>query len=147
MTDMKRILDGKGYSFFFVPPEAKVIEAIRLMDQKKVGFLLVMDGERTEGVFSERDVVKLMGRTGPSVLDRPVSDVMVTEVYHVHLNTSVDECMGLMSERGIRHVPVMDGSMVVGIVSIRDIVREVVADREIVIKGLENYIESVEHRS
>lgn len=147
MTDMKRILDGKGYTFFFVTPEATVQEAIRLMDQKKVGFLLVMDGENTEGVFSERDVVKLVGRKGPAVLDQAIRDVMTTEVYHVHLNTSVDECMGLMSGKGIRHAPVMDGKMVVGIVSIRDIVREVVADREIVIRGLENYIVSAEHRS
>ncbi|HLO66902.1 MAG TPA: CBS domain-containing protein [Holophaga sp.] len=147
MTDMKRILDGKGYTFFFVTPEAKVAEAIRLMDLKRVGFLLVMDGERVEGVFSERDVVKLIGRQGAPVLDKEVQEVMVRNVWHVHLDTSVDECMALMTGQGIRHAPVMDGKMVVGIVSIRDIIREVVRDREIVIKGLENYIESSEHRS
>ena len=140
MTDMKHILDGKGYSFFFVPPEAKVSEAVRLMEQKKVGFLLVMDGERMEGVFSERDVVKLIARTGPAALDREIHEVMKSGIYHVNLATSVDQCMGLMSEQGIRHVPVLDGKMVVGVVSIRDVVREVVRDREITIKGLENFI-------
>lgn len=113
---------------------------IRLLDTKRVGFLLVMDGERLEGVFSERDVVKHLARTGPEFLDRQVQDVMTTQIYQVHLDTSVDGCMGLMSEKGIRHVPVVDGRMVVGVVSIRDVVREVVADREITIKGLENYI-------
>jgi len=140
MTDMKRILDVKGYVFFFVPPEAKVADAIRLMEQKKVGFLLVMDGERMEGVYSERDVVKLIARTGPSSLERTMQDVMTTSIYHVSLKTSVDECMGLMSGKGIRHVPVTDGKMVVGVVSIRDVVGEVVHDREITIKGLDNYI-------
>jgi CBS domain-containing protein len=147
MTDMKRILDVKGYTFFFVAPEARVADAVRILEQKKVGFLLVMDGERMEGVFSERDVVKLMARKGPSALDLKVEDVMTTAVYHVALKTSVDEVMGLMSEKGIRHVPVMDGKMVVGVVSIRDVVTEVVTDREITIKGLENYIVGTDFRN
>lgn len=147
MTDMRRILDVKGYTFFFVTPEAKVSEAARMLEQKKVGFLLVMDGERMEGVFSERDVVKLIARQGTAALDRPLGEVMTTSIFHVNLNTSVDECMGLMSEKGIRHVPVTDGKMVVGVVSMRDVVSEVVRDREITIKGLENYIVSDEHRS
>ncbi len=147
MTDMKRILDAKGYSFFFVPPDAKVSETLRMMSQKKVGFLLVMDGERMEGVFSERDLVKQLAQQGPAVLDRQVQDVMTTSIYHVGLHTSVDEVMGVMSEKGIRHVPVMDGKMVVGVVSIRDVVKEVVADREITIKGLENYIVGTDFRT
>lgn len=147
MTDMKRILDAKGYTFFFISAEAKVVDAVRLLEQKKVGFLLVMDGERMEGVFSERDVVKLMARRGPAALDLKVDEVMTTSVYHVSLRTSVDEVMGLMSEKGIRHVPVMDGKMVVGVVSIRDVVAEVVADREITIKGLENYIVGTDFRT
>jgi len=147
MTDMKRILDAKGYTFFFISAEAKVADAVRLLEQKKVGFLLVMDGERMEGVFSERDVVKLMARRGPSALDLKVDEVMTTSVYHVGIKTSVDEVMGLMSEKGIRHVPVMDGKMVVGVVSIRDVVAEVVADREITIKGLENYIVGTDFRT
>jgi CBS domain-containing protein len=147
MTDMKRILDAKGYTFFFIPPDAKVIDAIQLLAQKKVGFLLVMDGERMEGVFSERDVVKLLARNGTAVLDRLVQDVMTTSIFHVSLSTSVDECMGVMTEKGIRHVPVMDGRSVMGVVSIRDVVGEVVADREITIKGLENYIVGTDFRT
>lgn len=146
MTDMKRILDAKGYTFFFVSPHATVAEAIRLLDQKKVGFLLVMDGEHMDGVFSERDAVKLLAREGTAVLDLEVHRVMVKQIYHVSLDTSVDQCMGLMTEKGIRHVPVTDGKLVVGVVSIRDVVRELVADREITIKGLENYIVGADFR-
>lgn len=140
MTDMKRILDLKGYTFYFIHPDATVSEAIRLMDQKKVGFLLVMNGEHMDGVFSERDVVKLISRKGVAVLDRPIHDVMVTDIFHVNLSTDVDECMGLMAKQGIRHVPVTDGRTVLGVVSIRDVVTAVVEDREITIKGLENYL-------
>jgi len=147
MTDMKRILDDKGYVFYFVGPDAKVSEAIRLLDQKKVGLLLVMDGERMEGVFSERDVVKLLARNGPAALDLLVQDVMTTSIFHVSLPTSVDECMGVMIQKGIRHVPVTDGKMVVGVVSIRDVVAEVVRDREITIKGLENHIVGTDFRT
>ena len=89
---------------------------------------------------AERDVVKLLGRSGPSCLEKTMEEVMTRSIYHVSLKTSVDECMGLMSGKGIRHVPVTDGKMVVGVVSIRDVVGEVVHDREITIKGLENYI-------
>jgi CBS domain-containing protein len=144
---MKRILDAKGYTFFFITPDAKVIDAIKMLEKKKVGLLLVMDGERLEGVFSERDVVKLLAREGAVILDRLVQDVMVTSVYHVSLHTSVDECMGLMSEKGIRHAPVMDGRTVMGVVSIKDVLGEVVTDREITIKGLENYIVGTDFRT
>ena len=147
MTTMKRILDEKGYTFFFVQPESRLSEAIRLLGQRKVGFLLVMDGERMEGVLSERDVVKAMAQAGPGTLDRQVRDIMTTQVYHVALGTSVDECMGVMSEKGIRHVPVMDGKVVMGVVSMKDVVREVVHDREITIKGLENYIVGTDFRN
>jgi CBS domain-containing protein len=147
MTDMKRILDAKGYSFFFISPDATVADAIRQLDKKRVGALLVMDGERMEGIFTERDVVKLLSRAGAAALDRKVQDVMTTSIFHVGLKTSVDEVMGVMSEKGIRHVPVMDGKMVVGVVSIRDVVAEVVVDREITIKGLENYIVGTDFRS
>ena len=80
-------------------------------------------------------------------MDRQVQEVMVTEIHHVTLATSVDECMAVMSEKGIRHVPVVDGAMVVGVVSIRDVVREVVHDRETTIKGLENYIVGTDFRT
>jgi CBS domain-containing protein len=137
---MKNILEGKGYTFWFVAPNAKVGEALKMLTEKRIGVVLVMDGERLWGVFSERDFVRLAMKTGSFSPDLPVSEVMTSQVYFVKLDTTVDECMALMTERRIRHAPVMDGKMVVGIVSIGDVVKELVAEREGVIRGLENYI-------
>jgi len=137
---MKNILEGKGYTFWFVAPNAKVGEALKMLTEKRIGVVLVMDGERLWGVFSERDFVRLAMKTGTFSPDLPVSEVMTSQVYYVKLDTTVDECMALMTERRIRHAPVMDGKMVVGIVSIGDVVKELVAEREGVIRGLENYI-------
>ncbi len=140
MATMKNILEGKGYTFWFVAPNAKVGEALKMLTEKRIGVVLVMDGERLWGVFSERDFVRLAMQTGTFSPDLPVSEVMTSQVYHVKLDTPVDECMALMTERRIRHVPVMDGKMVVGLVSIGDVVKAIVAEREGVIRGLENYI-------
>ncbi len=140
MATMKNILEGKGYSFFFVTPDAKVHDALKTLTEKRIGVVLVMDGERLLGIFSERDFVRLAVKTGSFSPDLPVSDVMTTQVLHVKIETTVDECMALMTEKRIRHVPVMDGKMVIGVVSIGDVVKELVAERESVIRGLEGYI-------
>ena len=140
MATMKNILEGKGYSFFFVTPDAKVHDALKTLTEKRIGVVLVMDGERLLGIFSERDFVRLAVKTGSFSQDLPVSDVMTSQVLHVKIETTVDECMALMTEKRIRHVPVMDGKMVIGVVSIGDVVKELVAERESVIRGLEGYI-------
>jgi len=140
MGSMKKILEVKGFTFFFVPPDAKVREALKMLTEKRIGVVLVMDGERLLGVFSERDFVRLAVKTGSYSPELPVSEVMTSQVFYVKLDTTVDECMALMTEKRIRHVPVMDGKMVVGLVSIGDVVKELVAERESVIRGLENYI-------
>lgn len=140
MATMKSILDQKGYTFFFISPFDTVLKAIRTLHEKRIGAVPVMDGERLVGIFSERDLVHLLDKTGTFNPDTPVSEVMTGQVYGVKLSTTVDECMALMTDRRIRHLPIMDGKMVVGVVSIGDIVKEVITDREIIIKGLEAYI-------
>lgn len=140
MATMKTILEGKGYSFFFVPPEAKVHDALKTLTEKRIGVVLVMDDERLLGVFSERDFVRLAVKSGSFSPDLPVREVMTSQVFYVKLDTTVDECMAMMTEKRIRHVPVMDGKMVVGVVSIGDVVKELVSERESVIRGLEGYI-------
>jgi CBS domain-containing protein len=137
---MKNILETKGYTFWFVAPDAKVHDALKMLTEKRIGIVLVMDGEQLWGVFSERDFVRLAMKTGSFSPELAVSEVMTSQVFHVKLDTKVDECMALMTEKRIRHVPVMDGKMVVGIVSIGDVVKALVAEREGVIRGLENYI-------
>ena len=140
MATMKNILEQKGYTFWFVSPEEKVGDCLKRLAEKRVGAVLVMDGETLCGIFSERDVVTLLANQGPAVLDTPVGEVMTSQVLGVKLETTVDECMALMTTKRFRHVPVMDGSLVVGIVSIGDIVKEVIRDQEIIIRGMEVFL-------
>jgi len=137
MSTMKTILDEKGYTFWFIAPEDTVQQAVKRLNEKGVGALLVMDGERLMGIFSERDFLRLMDKNGAFPLQKMVSEVMTTQVFGVKLETTVDDCMALMTQKKIRHVPVMDGKMVVGVVSNRDVVREAITDREILLKGME----------
>ena len=142
MTSMKRILDVKGYKLFSIQRDTKAAEALRVMGDKKIGFLVVLDGERMVGVFSERDIIRLLNDPVNFKLDSPIHQVMTTPVISVGLETSVDDCLGIMAENDICHLPVMDRNhmKVVGVVSIRDVVREAVADRESTAKGLKKYL-------
>ena len=140
MATMKQILQTKGYTFWYVTPDAKVIDALRMLTEKHIGVVLVMEGERLWGIFSERDFVRLAVKTGSFSPDLPVSAAMTERVFFVKPETTVDECMALMTEKRVRHVPVMDGPSVLGVVSIGDMVKDLVAERESVIHGLENYI-------
>lgn len=140
MATVRHILEEKGYRFFFVTPYDTVQHALQMLTDKRIGAALVMDGERLVGIFSERDVVHLVAKTPNFDQSTPVSKVMTTQVLGVSPETTVDECMGLMTERRFRHLPVMKDNMVVGVVSIGDIVKEVISDREVVIRGLEAYI-------
>lgn len=142
MVNMKRILDVKGYALFAIQCDTRAAEALRMMGEKKIGFIVVLDGERMVGVFSERDIIRLLNDPENLKLDQPLRQVMTAPVISVGLDTSVDECLGIMAEHDIRHVPVMDRKQmkVVGVVSIRDVVREAVADRESAAKGLQKYL-------
>lgn len=144
MTSMKRILDVKGYTLFSIQRDARAAEALQMMGEKKIGFIVVLDGERMVGVFSERDIIRLLNDPENVKLDQPIHQVMTTPVISVGLETTVDDCLGIMAEHDIRHVPVMDRKrlQVVGVVSIRDVVREAVADRESSAKGLQKYLGS-----
>jgi CBS domain-containing protein len=137
MTTMRNILDEKGYTFWFIAPEDTVQQAVKRLNDKGIGALLVMDGERLMGIFSERDFLRLMDEKGQFPMQKMVCEVMTPQVFGVKLDTSADDCMALMTQKKIRHVPVMDGKMVVGVVSNRDVVREAITDREILLKGME----------
>jgi len=144
MTSMKRILDVKGYKLFSIQRETKAAEALRMMGEKKIGFLVVLDGERMVGVFSERDIIRLLNDPLHFGLDLPMDQVMTTPVISVGLETSVDDCLGIMAEHDIRHLPVMDRTQmkVAGVVSIRDVVRAAVSERETTTVGLQKYLSS-----
>jgi CBS domain-containing protein len=138
-TTVLGILKEKGYQVWAVPPTATVREALELMAEKRIGAVLVMDGDALVGIFSERDYARrgvLMNR-GPQT---PVADLMTSPVYCVTPQQTIEECMGLMTQKYIRHLPVADGETVLGVISIGDVVKEVIADQQDLIKGLENYI-------
>jgi len=137
MSTIRAILERKGSNFWFIDPAATVMDTVKRLNEKKIGALIIMDGDRLVGIFSERDLVRLMATQGPACLDRPVGDVMTTPVYFVKPATTVDECMALMSDKQIRHLPVLQGKEVMGVVSNRDVVYEAIDHRESLLAGME----------
>lgn len=142
MKSLKQLLSVKGNQVYFVHPEARVIEALQSMAQKDVGALLVMDGGRIAGIISERDYARKVILHGRSSQDITVREIMTSGVVTVELSSTIDECMALMTQRRIRHLPVCDGNQLAGLVSIGDLVKEVIAEQEQTIRQLESYIHS-----
>lgn len=142
MTTVQTLLDGKGRAIYTVEPQAAVLDAIRLMAEHHVGALLVMRGAALEGIVSERDYARKVILRGRSAADTPVRDIMTSPVLTVSLDTTVQQCMQLVTDRRVRHLPVVDGGRVVGMVSIGDLVKSVIAEQQQHIEQLESYIHS-----
>ncbi len=142
MTTVRTLLERKGRAIFSVEPQAAVLDAIRLMAEHHVGALIVMRGAALEGIVSERDYARKVILRGRSSADTPVRDIMSSPVLTVSLETSVEQCMQLMTDRHVRHLPVIEGGRVVGMVSIGDLVKAVIAEQRQQIEQLESYIHS-----
>jgi CBS domain-containing protein len=142
MKSLKQLLNAKGQHVHSIRPDAKVIEALQLMAQKDIGALLVTDTGRVVGILSERDYARKVILQGKSSHDIPVREIMTSGVVTVDPSKSVEDCMALMTQRRIRHLPVCEGDKLVGIVSIGDLVKEVIAEQEQTIRQLESYIHS-----
>jgi len=140
MTTVKNVLRTKGSDTLSVDPSLPVRDALRKMMSNNVGSLLVLDGGRLVGLFAERDFVRVAAAEGAISLDACVGDVMVEDVLYVCPDTTLDECMALMTERRTRHLPVLEDEEVVGIVSIGDVVKQTIEDKEFIIGQLERYI-------
>ncbi len=140
MVTVAEILKQKGRNVWTISPEAKVIEALKLMAEKEIGALLVVEGSRLVGIMSERDYARKIMLLGKCSLDTPVRDIMTTNVYAVHNDTRAEECMALMTDKRIRHLPVFDKDQLVGVVSIGDIVKTIMTEQKITIGHLQNYI-------
>ncbi len=140
MTFVSQLLSAKGTDVWSVTPEYTVFAALVLMAEKEVGALLVLDGESLVGVFSERDYARKVILRDKSSRDTPVSEVMSAPVIFVRPDQSIDECMSLMTEKRTRHLPVLDNGKLTGLISIGDVVKAVISDREAVIDQLESYI-------
>ena len=140
MTTMRDILERKGRAVWSISATAAVYDAIALMADKSVGALLAMDGERLVGIVSERDYARKVILMGKSSKDTRVQAIMTSELVKVSLESDVQECMQLMTERRIRHLPVMDGDRVAGVVSIGDLVKSIITEQALTIEQLERYV-------
>ena len=143
MTMVHQLLEGKdSRKLFSVTPQAPVLEAIRAMAEHHVGALLVMQGESLAGIVSERDYARKVILMGRSSHDTPVRDIMTDTVLTVTPDTTVQQCMQLMTDKRVRHLPVMEGRRVIGMISIGDLVKAVIAEQQQQIAQLESYIHS-----
>jgi CBS domain-containing protein len=134
------LLQRKGGSIWSVAPAASVYEAIELMAEKGIGALLVIDKETLAGIVSERDYARKVILKGRSSKDTPVSQIMSSPVVSVAPHEKIDQCMALMTDKRIRHLPVVEGGRVVGVVSMGDLVKWIISDQDHTITQLESYI-------
>jgi len=139
---VRQLLEAKAAEVFAIGPDAPVIEAIRLMAEKRIGAVLVMDGARLAGILSERDYARKIVLQGRSSADTPVRDIMTAQVVSVGLGDTAERCMQLVTDKRIRHLPVLDGGQVVGVVSIGDLVKAVIEDQQVELDQLQRYIAS-----
>ena len=140
MTTVKQLIDRKGRTLYSVEPEDPVLEAIRQMAEHHVGALLVMRGTELQGIISERDYARKVILHGRSSAETPVWQIMSSPVITVSPGQTVQDCMQLMTNHRVRHLPVIEGGRVVGLVSIGDLVKAVIEDQQQTIEQLESYI-------
>lgn len=140
MKTVKEILNAKGHDFFSVSPADTVYDAIRIMADNEIGSVLVMDGGRLVGIVTERDYARKIMLEGKSSPNTPVRDIMTTNVLITAPDQSVDACMALVTEKRVRHLPVVADEQVAGVVSIGDLVKAVIDEQKFIIEQLESYI-------
>jgi CBS domain-containing protein len=140
MTTVKHLIDRKGRTVFSVDPEDPVLEAIRMMADYHVGALVVMKGDKLQGIISERDYARKVILHGKSSAETPVWQIMSSPVVTVSPEQTVQDCMQLMTERRIRHLPVTEAGKVAAMISIGDLVKAVIEDQQQTIEQLESYI-------
>ena len=140
MKTVQQLLESKRYSVVSVAPSSTVLEALKVMAEKEIGAVIVIDGEHLVGIFSERDYARKVVLQGKSSKDTPVREIMTDKVVCVRPEQTIDDCMGLMTDKRIRHLPVLEHKKVIGVISIGDVVKEMLSEKEFVIKQLESYI-------
>ena len=142
MRTVRQLLEAKTPEIYAIAPEAPVIEAIRLMAEKRIGAVLVMEGTRLVGILSERDYARKIVLQGRSSSDTLVRTIMTADVVTVRPEDTADHCMQVVTEQRIRHLPVMRGGEVIGVVSIGDLVKAVIEDQQVELDQLQRYIAS-----
>jgi CBS domain-containing protein len=140
MKTVADLLRGKGHTILSVSPDIPVFEALTVMAEKNVGALLVLDGDRLVGILSERDYARKVILKGKSSREIPVREIMISHVLYVRPQQTIEDCMALMTDKRVRHLPVFDGETLVGVISIGDVVKAIIAEQSFVIEQLQNYI-------
>ena len=141
MPTVRHVLDGKGRDVHHIHPDASVLDAIRIMAEQHIGALVVLDAGHLVGIVTERHYARkiaLKGRTSPATL---VREIMSTSVVCARLDQTVEECMAVMTAKAVRHLPVLEHKKIVGIVSIGDMVKSIIADQQFTIEQHEHYIQ------
>jgi CBS domain-containing protein len=141
MLNVRHVLDAKGARVHHISPDASVLDALTIMAEHDVGALVVLNGGNLVGIITERDYARkivLKGRTSPGT---PVREIMSTRVICARLDQTVEECMAVMTAKAVRHLPVLEHKEVVGIVSIGDMVKSIIADQKFTIEQLEHYFQ------
>ena len=140
MRTVERLLEAKGYDIWSITPDASVYEAVKLMADKAVGALLVLESGNLVGIISERDCTRKVILQEREPKDTPVREIMTSDVISVRPAQTVVECMALVTAKRIRHLPVLADDQLIGIVSIGDLVKDIISEKEFMIQQLENYI-------
>jgi len=142
MRTVKQLLQDKAHGLCTIGPDARVFDALKLMAEKDVGALLVVENDKLVGILSERDYARKMILHGKSSHDTPVREIMTERPICVQPNRTTDECMALMTEKHFRHLPVIENDKLIGVLSIGDLVKETISEQQFMIKQLESYIHS-----
>ena len=140
MTLLRDIIHKKGGEIYSVSRDATVLDALRLMADKNIGAVLVLEQGKVEGILSERDCIRRVDLHGRSAQNTPVQDIMTSKVLYVQAGQTLEECVAVMIDKNIRHLPVFEGEELVGLISARDALREMVDQQKFVISQLEHYI-------
>lgn len=142
MKTVRQIIEGKRSRLLSIAPDATVYDALKTMADHEIGALVVLDQGHLVGIFSERDYARKVILHGKSSKETLVSEIMTSRVLCVGPDQTVDQCMALMTDKRVRHLPVLERKQVIGVISIGDVVKEVISEQRFVIEQLEHYIHS-----
>jgi len=140
MNKVSQILKSKGNQVVTVNVDVTVLDALKIMSDERVGSVIVMNEGKIAGIFTERDYARRVGLDDAAPSSVPVADVMTKDLVTVSLDSSVNQCMEIITENHIRHLPVLDGDQIVGVVSIGDVVKDMIEELQFMVKQMENYI-------
>jgi CBS domain-containing protein len=140
MKTVAQLLRSKPHGVLSIGPDTAVFHALQLMADKNVGALLVLDGDNLVGIFSERDYARKIILVGKSSKETAVREIMSSHVLYVRPQQTIEDCMALMTDKHVRHLPVLEDERVIGVISIGDVVKGIISEQEFMIEQLQNYI-------